>query len=211
MRSNKGFSLVELIVVIAIMAILASVAVVSFSAYIGHAKDAADAEYLHNIVYRAELFATEKQIELIEVVVAPEVNGPEDIKLVIGYENGQPIYYDGDTSEIYAAVGNATVQGGLNNGKHDPNLPDIVPPEPNEGNQEHHHVLTEEYKAPTCRSEGYRKQSCECGYVKTERLGKIAHDHKEKSGDDKFVYLVCDMCGDIIIKSIDGAPIVPIG
>ena len=54
MRSNKGFSLVELIVVIAIMAIIAAVAVPVYSAYIDKANTGADnsaaAEFVHSIV-----------------------------------------------------------------------------------------------------------------------------------------------------------------
>lgn len=42
MKSNKGFTLVELIVVIAILAILAGIAIPAYSGYIKKANDAAD-------------------------------------------------------------------------------------------------------------------------------------------------------------------------
>ena len=41
-KSNKGFTLVELIVVIAILAILAGIAIPAYSGYMDKAKDAAD-------------------------------------------------------------------------------------------------------------------------------------------------------------------------
>jgi len=49
MKSNKGFTLVELIVVIAIIAILAAVAIPVYSNYIDKANDAADLQVLDGV------------------------------------------------------------------------------------------------------------------------------------------------------------------
>ena len=51
MKTNKGFSLVELIVVIAIMAVLAGVAVPVFNMYIDKANKAADKQLVDDILY----------------------------------------------------------------------------------------------------------------------------------------------------------------
>ena len=213
MKSNKGFSLVELIVVIAIMAILAAVAVVGYSVYIERAQDAADEKYLSDVVYRAELFAMENQIPLQQVVVAPVVDGPEDIMLVIGFDaSGAPIYYEGDTREIWESVGNATLQGGLNNGTYVPDQPQI--PEKNEGNEQHEHApVLVEHKDPTCQHEGYDKYACDCGYVKVEILNRVDHNYPARPNAEQggFAYYVCEHCGKIIIESTGGSAIVPIG
>ena len=54
-QSNKGFSLVELIVVIAIMAILVGVAVPTYTAYISKANAGVEADTVGQIVYAAKL------------------------------------------------------------------------------------------------------------------------------------------------------------
>lgn len=213
MKNNKGFSLVELIVVIAIMAILAAVAVVGYSVYVDRARDAADEQYLADVVYQAELFAIENQIELQQVVVAPEVDGPEDILLIVGWDGaGNPIYYTGDTSEIWQAVGNATLQGGLNNGTFVPDQPEI--PEKNEGSEQHEHAtVLAEHKDPTCQHEGYDKYACDCGYVEVDILNRVDHNYPASPNavQGGFAYYVCADCGKIIIKSTGNQPIVPIG
>ena len=215
MKNNKGFSLVELIVVIAIMAILAAVAVVSYSVYVDRARDAADEQYLADVVYQAELFAIENQIELQQVVVAPEVDGPEDILLIVGWDGaGNPKYYTGpaDTSEIWQAVGNATLQGGLNNGTFVPDQPEI--PEKNEGSEQHEHAtVLAEHKDPTCQHEGYDKYACDCGYVEVDILNRVDHNYPASPNavQGGFAYYVCADCGKIIIKSTGNQPIVPIG
>ena len=55
MKSNKGFSLVELIVVIAIMAIIAAVAVPAYSAYITKAEESNSIQVCADAGYAAEL------------------------------------------------------------------------------------------------------------------------------------------------------------
>ena len=55
MKSNKGFSLVELIVVIAIMAIIAGVAIPVYSAYITKAEESNSVQLCADAAYAAEL------------------------------------------------------------------------------------------------------------------------------------------------------------
>ena len=216
MRDNKGFSLVELIVVIAIMAILAAVAVVSYSVYIDRAQAAADQQYLSDVVYHAELYAMEHQIQLEQVVVAPVVDGPEDIALIVGWdESGAPIYYDGDISEIWEAVGNATLKSELNNGVFDPSVPGIEIPDEVQG-QAHAHDFVVQTEPSTCKKHGTKTTTCadsDCTYSKVEKLPLGEHDYPAEpnvvQGD--FAYYVCADCGKIIIKSTSGQPIVPIG
>ena len=214
MKSNKGFSLVELIVVIAIMAILAAVAVVGYSVYIERAQDAADEKYLSDVVHRAELFAMENQIPLQQVVVAPEVDGPEDIMLVIGFDaSGAPIYYEGDTREIWESVGNATLQGGLNNGTFVPDQPGIEIPDEVQGTA-HTHTLHTETVPSTCKTHGTITTTCTaCDYKKVEKLPLGDHTYPSEPNAEQggFAYYVCEHCGKIIIESTGGSAIVPIG
>ena len=216
MKSNKGFSLVELIVVIAIMAILAAVAVVGYSVYIERAQDASDEKYLSDVVYRAELFAMENQIPLQQVVVAPVVDGPEDIMLVIGWDGANnPIYYTGDTREIWESVGNATLQGGLNNGTYVPDQPDIEIPDEVQGTA-HTHTLHEEKVPSTCKTHGTITTTCTdpaCDYKKVEKLPLGDHSYPSEPNAEQggYAYYVCEHCGKIIIESTGGSAIVPIG
>lgn len=216
MKSNKGFSLVELIVVIAIMAILAAVAVVGYSVYIERAQDASDEKYLSDVVYRAELFAMENQIPLQQVVVAPVVDGPEDIMLVIGFDaSGAPIYYEGDTREIWESVGNATLQGGLNVGTYVPGQPDIEIPDEVQGTA-HTHTLHEEKVPSTCKTHGTITTTCTdpaCDYKKVEKLPLGDHTYPSEPNAEQggYAYYVCEHCGKIIIESTGGSAIVPIG
>lgn len=57
LKSNKGFTLVELVVVIAVLAILAGVGSVAYSGYITKAKDAADVSLLSAIKTAADATA----------------------------------------------------------------------------------------------------------------------------------------------------------
>ena len=59
MKSNKGFSLVELIVVIAIMAIIAAVAVPAYSAYVTKAETANNDQKVNDAIYAAQLATIE--------------------------------------------------------------------------------------------------------------------------------------------------------
>lgn len=211
MKDNKGFSLVELIVVIAIMAILATVAVVSYSVYIERAQDAADQKYLADVVYRAELFAMENQIQLEQVVVAPVVDGPEDIVLIVKDSvTGELTTKVAD--EIFESVGGYAFGENYNNGMFDPDATPITPPTAGEGQPTHDHKMNDvDSREPTCMTVGYIQRECACGKTEVETLAMIDHDYNLVAEKDEFMYYVCSMCGKIIVKSTNGTPIVPIG
>ena len=101
--SNKGFSLVELIVVIAIMAILVGVAVPVYTSYIDKAQETADRQYLSDVVYAAQLFAAENGLELDRIAIAPVVKAEDHSALyatVGSYNTDTPFeyYYSPDTT-----------------------------------------------------------------------------------------------------------------
>lgn len=226
MKNNKGFSLVELIVVIAIMAILAAVAAVSFAVYIDHAKDASDDDYIANVLYRVKLFSMEHGIEVQKIEVSPVVDGPEDIKLIIGTnEDGTPKYYpdpnDPNKNEIYDTVGNYTFYGdfqidsfipitpGGSGGTTDNTNPDVT---------EHTHGDWKEisHADATCKSKGSVTYQCTaqdgCTATKTEE-GLFYGDHRGEDAVqavDGFKVWKCPDCNQIIIKSEDGNAVVPI-
>lgn len=214
MRDNKGFSLVELIVVIAIMAILAAVAVVSYSVYIDRAQQAADQQYLSDVVYRAELYAMEHQIQLEQVVVAPVVDGPEDIALIVKDSvTGELTTIV--TDEIFESVGGYAFGEKYNNGMFDPNVPGIEIPDEVQG-QAHTHDFVVQTEPSTCKKHGTKTTTCAdsaCTYSKVEKLPLGEHDYPAEPNvvQDDFACYVCADCGKIIIKSTSGQPIVPIG
>ncbi len=65
MRSNKGFSLVELIVVIAIMAIIAGVAIPVYTNYITKANDAVIDQLVADAQYAADLAFAEYGVTVL--------------------------------------------------------------------------------------------------------------------------------------------------
>ena len=217
MKNNKGFSLVELIVVIAIMAILAAVAVVSYSIYIERARDASDMDYITNVLHRVELFALEKGVEVQQVVIAPEVDGAEDIQLIIGWnDDNTPIYYPHeDIKEIYETVGDYTMYGDYESDGIviRPVVPEEKPPV---GDDSHVHVkggLTDS-KASTCTEQGYYKYKCtvpDCSYEFTEYRPLAQHAGEDGEGvQHKNGYKVwqCTTCHNLVIKSDSGNAIV---
>ena len=226
-KNNKGFSLVELIVVIAIMAILAAVAVVSFSVYIDHSKDASDDDYIANVLYRVKLFSMEYGINVEGIVIPPEVNDKDDIKLIIGHdENGTPIYLDPEDDpnvyEIYETVGDYTMQGdyqsdsfiqigGGGSGNQGGNSGDN-----SDDNADHTHNWIQRGSTPaTCVSKGTVTYDCDvnnCQATKTEE-GKFFGDHPGADAVqavDGFKVWKCPECNQIIIKSVNGNAVVPI-
>ncbi len=82
--SNKGFSLVELIVVIAVMAILAAIAIPTFAHFINKASMASDIDFM-NKLERAIIYAsaTQDDVELNEIKVV--VNTYDNRILMIQY------------------------------------------------------------------------------------------------------------------------------
>ncbi len=212
MKNNKGFSLVELIVVIAIMAILAAVAVVSYSVYIDRANDAVDKDYISNVVYRVKLFALEYGIGVEEIVIAPEVNGPEDIKLIIGWDGETPIYYeevykDGKQEEIYESVGNHVMSGDHSN--YDPNVSIKPPLPPSGGEGGEGHVHDNDVKSrveSTCTTPGSITYECGC----TESLPLGNHVLELKDSFESIELYECKNCTHTVIKNNSGNAVAPV-
>lgn len=211
MKNNKGFSLVELIVVIAIMAILAAVAVASYAIYIDRANEAVDQDYISNVLYRVKLFALEYGIGVEEVVIAPEVNGPEDIKLIIGWDGETPIYYedvykDGKQNEIYETVGDHIMSGDHSN--YDPNISirPIDPPSDDDDNVHEHDYTVASKEDSTCIKHGKVTYGCGC----TEELPLGMHALALKDSYDSFELYECTVCGHLVIKNTDGNAVAPI-
>ena len=208
-KNNKGFSLVELIVVIAIMAILAAVAVVSYSVYIDRAQDAKDQQYLDNILYFSELFAIENQLPLEWVEIVPEVDGPEDIKLICKDSEGNLYQYAGDISEIFNAVGPGYIEGGWLDGLYQPgqggggnNEPDAEIGQTPCDCQNNNYREVERQDA-TCDQDGwvvYKCQNESCGQEWQVTLTE-EHDFHPYKGK----YEICKKC-----NIIRGGVVVPI-
>ncbi len=106
-KSNKGFTLVELIVVIAILAILAGVAVPAYTGYIEKAESAADITKLDAVKTAVQAaYATQEQPT--EIIVTEGTGDAADSITV----NGSPmatdvkkdfmLYYDGDASAAFS-------------------------------------------------------------------------------------------------------------
>lgn len=215
-KNNKGFSLVELIVVIAIMAILAAVAVVSYSIYVDRAKEAADKDYIHNVVYFSELYALENELPLAWVEIEPEVNDKDDIKLII--QNPDGTVYAVTSQEVYDAVGNGTITGGLNNGLYQPGMsdPTRLPPEelPTTPCPNHPGVqpTAGETEPPSCTHDGWQEYICNGDQCPSRWLEILPaqHQYEQVSADSRYTYSRCKECGHIRIQGPDGSVIVPI-
>ena len=95
MKSNKGFTLVELIVVIAILAILAGIAIPAYSGYIKKANDAA-------VVTELDAIATAAQAANATAGEIQKINVTETTITVTGatatnYDKDFVLFYDGVT------------------------------------------------------------------------------------------------------------------
>ena len=235
-KNNKGFSLVELIVVIAIMAILATVAVIGFSAYIQKARNAADTEYISNVVYFAELFATEHQVG-IESVHLPKdkVDSVDDIKIwVIDPVTGEPVLkdhtelpwiqdiYDGvgdwefigdlEFDDIDGVTGGNTSGGGSNDDENENENEDIVTPDPS---CEHTSTYEEIIKPATCQTTGKKAIKCSSCQKTIEQvtIARLSHNYEIMTDVhiDGFTISQCSMCKEKQIKNENNLPLVPVG
>jgi prepilin-type N-terminal cleavage/methylation domain-containing protein len=81
-HSNKGFSLVELIVVIAIMAILAAVAIPTFANFITMAKEASDIAFMNDLEHAIILVHADDDAEEISGVIVTLNNTNGSIKKI---------------------------------------------------------------------------------------------------------------------------------
>lgn len=68
-KSNKGFTLVELIVVIAILAILAGIAVPAYTGYIEKAEQSADLQVLGSVNTAAQGLAAAEGVSVTKITV----------------------------------------------------------------------------------------------------------------------------------------------
>ena len=93
MKSNKGISLVELIVVIAIMAIIAGVAIPVYTTYIKNAEDQVAANTQAEIEYAIGLECTLKSIDKPTVAVSGK-------EVVVTFTKGEGT----DATKIAAAI-----------------------------------------------------------------------------------------------------------
>ena len=125
MKSNKGFSLVELIVVIAIMAIIAGVAIPVYSGYITKANKGSDEAVYNDIVHAAKIVSVENDFRGKEITVTvgsdkitvtstdSNAAAAEVAKVVTSLTTGDSGYeYDLLSSEVNAKVVTVTLVNG---------------------------------------------------------------------------------------------------
>ena len=104
MKSNKGFSLVELIVVIAIMAIIAGVAIPVYSNYIEKANEGVDENAWAEAVHAAELAAMDEDYKSATITIeVATIESKKYIKISSNDTNAA-------AAEAVAGVVNATAK-----------------------------------------------------------------------------------------------------
>ena len=82
MKSNKGFSLVELIVVIAIMAIIAAVAIPVYSNYVTKAEDAVNLQQVNDLVHATKIAKAQYGTsEVVTYTVTDNASGDDTVTL----------------------------------------------------------------------------------------------------------------------------------
>ena len=99
-KSNKGFTLVELIVVIAILAILAGIAIPAYSGYIKKAQDAAVVTELDAIATAAQA-ANATEGEISKIVVNPNGDEADTITVTVTAPVTVATNYDADFVMFY--------------------------------------------------------------------------------------------------------------
>ena len=157
------------------------------------------------------------------MIPSNEIDGPEDIQLIIGYdENDNPVYYDPneegnpDSSVIFDDVGGHVFGPSFQNGIFDTNRP--LFPEYSDsisgGNEAHNHAFDMSNiihkQDPTCIAEGYNEYQCDCGATKKEPIAVVDHDLEVKNSFGNYQVKVCKVCGYYILENSNGTPIVDI-
>ena len=128
MKSNKGFSLVELIVVIAIMAIIAAVAVPVYNTYITKAQNGSDANTIAEVAHACKIATSlnggtakyswneGKTVLTVTFANAAACKDAADVltDIVGGYEAATPatdvdftVTFDAKVDDTYQAVADA--------------------------------------------------------------------------------------------------------
>ena len=96
-KTNKGFSLVELIVVIAIMAIIAAVAVPVYDIYIDKAKMANDKKMVADVLYAINIAGQGKPVVEVEHIEGDGLKVP--VGMVLFTEDGATVIAANDTNK----------------------------------------------------------------------------------------------------------------
>lgn len=97
LKSNKGFTLVELVVVIAVLAILAGVGSVAYSGYITRAKEAADMSTLAAVQTAAVAACAEKGV-VTNIIIADKDGNAITATVKIDESTTKTYNLVGDTS-----------------------------------------------------------------------------------------------------------------
>lgn len=92
-KSNKGFSLVELIVVIAIMAVLVGVLTPQFLGYVSRARISTDVQNMDSILRAADVYVADKELQseseiknLVSYVITNQQINVESVPSVSDYK-----------------------------------------------------------------------------------------------------------------------------
>lgn len=109
-KSNKGFTLVELIVVIAILAILAGIAIPAYSGYITKANDAADTTALAS-VKTAAMGAWAETTGVDKITVKTDGNGTVTDIMIVD-TNGTDVTTDDKTEAVYTSSAFSATENG---------------------------------------------------------------------------------------------------
>lgn len=116
MKSNKGFSLVELIVVIAIMAIIAAVAIPVYSSYISKAEDSNTVQLCADATHAAKLANAEFSTTAVYTVTVDGATitftgtkGTDDEKAADAAAAAAQVETVSNNTQVVAAAGVVTI------------------------------------------------------------------------------------------------------